>query len=145
MTMEINIIEKTQKGNRRKGRQIIHLYLSRFLDGVERTTHHKNRIYSSIKCNSQSQQSNLSNFQKKGIVSIRFKRSMGNDYFYVIRRILKILNILLSTIYLMFYPLMLEKSLIMKVMNMLRKEGTSQIIIYLIHCMLTFHNIETKT
>ena len=41
-------------------------------------------------------------------------------------------------------PLMLEKYLIMKVMNLLRKEGTSQIIIYLIQCMLTFHNIESK-
>ena len=33
---------------------------------------------------------------------------------------------------------------IMKVMNMLRKEGTSQIMIYLIQCMLTLHNIKSK-
>ena len=35
-------------------------------------------------------------------------------------------------------------SLIMKVMNLLRKEGTSQIMIHLIQCMLTFHNIKSK-
>ena len=37
-----------------------------------------------------------------------------------------------------------KNSLIMKVMNMLRKEGTSQVMIHLIHCMLIFHNINSK-
>ena len=35
--------------------------------------------------------------------------------------------------------------LILKVTNMLQKEGTSQIIIHLIHLMLTLHNIKSKT
>ena len=44
-----------------------------------------------------------------------------------------------------FVSLVLAKfSLVMKVMNMLQKEGTSQIMIYIIHCMLTFHNIKSK-
>ena len=44
-----------------------------------------------------------------------------------------------------FSSLMLEFfSLIMKVMNMLQKEGKSQIMINLIQCMLTFHNIMYK-
>ena len=41
--------------------------------------------------------------------------------------------------------LMLENIfLVMKVMNMLQKEGTSQIIIHLIPCMFKFHNIKSK-
>ena len=37
------------------------------------------------------------------------------------------------------FPLMLEKlSLIMKVINLLRKEGASQIMMHLIQCLLTF-------
>ena len=35
-------------------------------------------------------------------------------------------------------------SLIMKVMNLLRKEVTIQIMIHLVQCMLTFHNINQK-
>ena len=35
-------------------------------------------------------------------------------------------------------------SLIMKVTNLLRKEGTSQIMIHLIQFMLIFHNIKSK-
>ena len=43
------------------------------------------------------------------------------------------------------FSLMLETfSLIMTVMNMLRKEGTSQINIHIIQFMLTFHNIKSK-
>ena len=42
-------------------------------------------------------------------------------------------------------PLMLENvSLIIKVMNMLRKKGKSQIMINIIQCMLIFHNINSK-
>ena len=37
-----------------------------------------------------------------------------------------------------------KSSLIIKVMNMLRKEGTSQIMIHIIRCMFTFHNIKSK-
>ena len=42
-------------------------------------------------------------------------------------------------------PMMLAKfSLIMKVMNLLQKEGTIKIMIHLIKCMLTFHNTKSK-
>ena len=37
-----------------------------------------------------------------------------------------------------------RNSLMTKVMNLLRKEGTIQIMINLIQCMLTFHNIKSK-
>ena len=33
---------------------------------------------------------------------------------------------------------------VMKVMNMLPKEGTSQNLIHIIQCMFTFHNIKSK-
>ena len=47
---------------------------------------------------------------------------MGNQELSVIWDILKNLNILISKLYLMFYPLVLENiSLLMKVMNLLRK------------------------
>ena len=49
-----------------------------------------------------------------------------------------------TMLYLMFPPLIMEKYLIMKVMNLLRKEGTSKIVIYLILCMLVFQNIKSK-
>ena len=46
---------------------------------------------------------------------------------------------------LVFPPLMLATfSLIMKVMNLLRKYGTGQIMIHLIQCMLTLNNIKYK-
>ena len=70
---------------------------------------------------------------------------IGNQDLSAIRKILRILEILIGTLYLMFYPLVLEKHyLIMKVMNTLRKDGTSQIMIHLTHCMLKFYNINTK-
>ena len=37
-----------------------------------------------------------------------------------------------------------RNSLMTKVMNLLRKEGTSKIVIYLILCMLVFQNIKSK-
>ena len=81
---------------------------------------------------------------KKRIGSITFTIVMKNQDLFVIYKILKILRIFTSTLDLMFAPLMLEKSLIMKVMNQLQKEGTSQIIIDLIQCMLTFYDINSK-
>ena len=49
----------------------------------------------------------------------------------------------MSTLYLMFPHLMPEQNfLIIKVMNLWRKEGKSQIMIYLIRCMLRFQNIK---
>ena len=79
------------------------------------------------------------------IVSIRFTIVVGNQDLSVIWNILKILKILMSMLYLMFSPLMLTKtSLIKKVMNVLWKEGKSQITIHLIQCMLTLHNIRSK-
>ena len=58
---------------------------------------------------------------------------MGNLDLSVIFKILKILIILMSTLYLMFPPpILANKSQIMMVMNLLRKEWTSQIMIYLI-------------
>ena len=52
---------------------------------------------------------------------------------------------LMSTLYPMVFPSDAGNfSLIMKVMNPLRKEGTSQIIIHLIQCMLAFQNIKSK-
>ena len=66
---------------------------------------------------------------------------MGNQDISVIWKIMNIFKILMSTLYLMFLPLMLETfSLIMKVINLLRKEVTSQIMIH----MLTFHHIKCK-
>ena len=67
---------------------------------------------------------------------------MGNQDLSIILKILKILNNLVVMIYLVFYPLTLANiDLILKLMNMLRKEGTSQIMIHFIQCMLIFHNI----
>ena len=105
----------------------------------------KIKCYSGIKCVSQYQQRNLCKLQKKRIGSIRFTIVMGNQDISWIWEILKILNIFITNLYLMLSPLMLENIyLIMKVMNMLRKEGVSQIIIHLIPCMLTLHNIKSK-
>ena len=68
-----------------------------------------------------------------------------NQDLSMILNILKILNILMSMLYLMFPPLMLATFyLIMKVMNLLKNEDTSQIMIHLIQCMFTFHNIMSK-
>ena len=84
-------------------------------------------------------------YKKNRIGSIRFTIVMGNQDISWIWEILKILNIFITNLYLMLSPLMLENIyLIMKVMNMLRKEGVSQIIIHLIPCMLTLHNIKSK-
>ena len=72
-------------------------------------------------------------YKKQRIGSIRFTMVTGNQDLSVICNILKKLKILMSKLYLMFSPLMLENiSLIMKVMNMLRKEGTIKIMIHLI-------------
>ena len=61
---------------------------------------------------------------------------MGDQDLSVIWKILKILKILICTLYLMFSPMMLAKKfLIVKVMNLLWKEGKSQIMIHLIQCM----------
>ena len=81
----------------------------------------KIKCYSGSKYDSQYQQRNLSKLQKKRICLIRFTILMGNQDLSVICKIFKILNILISTLYLMFFPLILEKYLIMKVMNMLNK------------------------
>ena len=119
--------------------------LTPLLNGAKTTTHHKIQCYSGIKYDSQYQQSNLRKLQKNRIGSKRFTIVMGNQDLSVIWNILKILKILIGTLYLMFPPLMLELfSLIMKVMNLLRKEVTSKIMIHLIQCMLTFHNIKSK-
>ena len=92
----------------------------------------KIKCYSGIKCDPQYQQRNFHKLQKKRIGSIRFRIVIGNQDLYLICKILNILNILISTLYLMFSPLILAKfSLIMKVMNLLQKEVTSQIMIYL--------------
>ena len=70
---------------------------------------------------------------------------MGNQDISVIWKILKILKILMRVLYLILPPLMLVKILLMsKVMDMLRKEGKSQITIYPIQCMLLFQNIKPE-
>ena len=116
--------------------------ISCLLNGVNSTTHHKIKCYSGIECASQHQQRNLCKLQKKKIGSIWFTIVMGNQDLSIILKILKILNNLVVMIYLVFYPLTLANiDLILKLMNMLRKEGTSQIMIHFIQCMLIFHNI----
>ena len=71
---------------------------------------------------------------------------MVNQDLYGIWKILKILNILMRTLYLMVSPLIMVEILLMKkLMNLLRKEGTSQIIIPPLQCMVIFHNIKSKT
>ena len=64
---------------------------------------------------------------------------------YVIWGILKMLKILVRTLYLMFSPLMLVKILLMmKVINLLQKDGKIQIKIHPLQCMLILHNINSK-
>ena len=84
------------------------MYISHSLNGADSTTHHKIKYYSGIKFTSQYQQTNLCHLQKNGIGSIRFAVVTGNQYLSVIWVILNILNILVSTLYLMLSPLMLE-------------------------------------
>ena len=69
---------------------------------------------------------------------------MGNQDISMIWNILNILKILMSTIYLMFPPLMLEKFSGYEVNKYVAEGGVSQIMIYLIQCMFTFHNIKSK-
>ena len=70
---------------------------------------------------------------------------MGNHDLSVMCNILKILNILMSTLYLMFYPFILVKIVLMvKYMNMFQEEATSQITIHPLQCMLEFRNIKSK-
>ena len=105
----------------------------------------KIKFYSGIKCIYQSQQRKLHNLQKLRLASIRFTIVMGNQELHVIRKILKILIFLMILLYLMLSPQMLAKfSLIMKATNIMRKDRTSQIMIYLIQCMLVFQNIKPK-
>ena len=105
----------------------------------------KIKCYSGIKCAPQSQQRNPRKLQKNRIGSIRFTMVMGNQDLPVIWNILKILKIFMSRLYLMFPPPDAGISfLIMKVMNLLREEGTSKIMIHLIQCMLKLHNIKSK-
>ena len=67
---------------------------------------------------------------------------MGNQYLSVIWKILNILNIFMSTLYLMLYPLILVKiSLLTKVISLLRKDGGSQITIHPLQCMLIFYQL----
>ena len=84
-------------------------------------------------------------FTKKSIGLMRITIVVGNHGLSVIWTILKILNISLRTLYLMLSPLMLvKKNLIMKVMNMLWNEVTSQIKIITLQCMLIFHHTRYK-
>ena len=70
---------------------------------------------------------------------------MGNQDLSVIWNILKMLNIFMRTLYLMLSPLIMVKIiLMMKVMNLFCKEGTSQIMIRPVQCMLAFQNINSK-
>ena len=56
---------------------------------------------------------------------------VGNQNLYMIWNILKIIKIFMRTLYLMLYPLILVKIiLMMKVINLLQEEVTSQIIIH---------------
>ena len=76
---------------------------------------------------------------------MRVKIVMGNQEFYVIWNILKIQKFLMRVLYLILPPLILVMIiLIRKVMNILRKEGTSKIKIHPLQCMLTFQIINTK-
>ena len=79
--------------------------------------------------------------RNKRIGSITSTIVMGNEEISVICKILHMIDILMS----IFPPLILEEvSLIIKVMNILRKKGESQIMIYLIQSMLKFQNIKSK-
>ena len=70
---------------------------------------------------------------------------MGNQDPYVLWKIFKIINILMRTLYLIFPPLIMVKILLTtRVINLMRKEGTSQIMIHHFHCMLIFQNIKAK-
>ena len=70
---------------------------------------------------------------------------MGNQDLSLIWKILKMLKILMSTLYLILPPLMLVKNLIiMKAMNMLHKEGKSQITIHPLQFILKFQTIKSK-
>ena len=70
---------------------------------------------------------------------------VGNQYLSVVWKILKILNILIRTLYMMLFPLILVKIiLVTKVTNILLKGVTSKTTIHSFRCMLKFQNINSK-
>ena len=105
----------------------------------------KIKDYSGIKCTSQSQQRNLRILQKK---EDRFNKVYDSDGepvpFYDMEYIE-------DAQYFDDYALPDVSppddgnfSLMTKIMNLLRKEGTDQIIIYRIQCMLKLHHVKSK-
>ena len=103
----------------------------------------KIKCYSGIKCASQFQQKNLRNFFKDRFNNV-YNINGEPGHFYDIEDLEDNEYFDEYALFDVSPPDAGKISLIMKVMNLLRKEGTSQITIHLIQSMLKFHNIKSK-